>query len=524
MYYFDLDYPKVRQSLGVAALREAYPTLLLNFRGDICGVNPLSLWLWGELRPGEPFQPERLLGTHVFTMLARQVDRIPVEQNEEFYAKASAVVKRGVSQRSERAYAGYSHFIAAMQGDPQRAKVYEEASLYPDREWEYMLRIAHPQDGGTLLEYTVNVFRLGVNNGFLVVYLPKTSALAVTEAMNSLFIERFGEGDAAINWSPDQPDSVQTPTNPATVFRPYYPTFIQDPLWYIESENEAHRVLVGTSVLNLHFFEMFFAPIVREILGPIQESTAPRALKYFDLFTAPYLREDHDLHEAYVQTMRRLTRVEGFNDLLSLSRRLPIHISAAAREHLHSMSELPFYTCRVILPWRYQPDIRLQFKSMVRFIYSEAMVIRPDIRRYQDTLVPENDETDVALMLLPLLVTRPAEVSDAPLAQQYLWLLALLKVVEEDRSSGENDVTWTPQDAFLRANQGLALRYGRAGEASIKAIVTEIHATIEVLDRGKKIEIEKLLVLLHTYMLTQPSLQSLSDFLKEELEAERQRR
>jgi hypothetical protein len=445
--YFDFDYPSVRQSLGVAALREAYPTLLLNLRGDICGVNPLALWLWGELQPGEPFQPERLLGVNAYALRSEHIDRIPVEQNLEYYTKLSAVIKRGLAQRGASANAIYETFIAAMQADPRRAEIYESAPLYPDKEWEYTLRIAHPQNAGVILEYVSSVFRLTGNRGFLVVYLPKSSALDVTEAMNSLFIGYFGEGEAAINWSIDTPDRLQAPTDPVAVFRPYYPTFIQDPLWYIQGENEAHRMLVGTSVLNLHFFELFFAPIVREILGPIQDSTAPRALKYFDLFTAPYLRDGHDLHEEYTQLMQRLAQIEGFNDLLSLSRRLPIHVSSAALQNLHAASEAPFYTCRVLLPWPYDPDIRLQFKSMVRFIYSEAMVIRPDIRSYQDTLVPENDETDVALMLLPLLAGRPPAVSSAPLAQQYLWLLALLKVVEEGRSTHENDATWNPQDA-----------------------------------------------------------------------------
>ena len=519
VHYFDFDYPRVRQSLGVAALREAYPSILLNPRGDIYGINPLALWLWGELQPDGPFQPERLLGVNAFSLRAEHVDRIPAEQNLEYYTKLSAVVKRGLVKGGASVHAVYETFIATMQANQQLAKIYEAAPLYPEKEWEYPLRITHPQNPGLILEYMVSVFRLSGNYGFLIVYLPRTTALEVTEAMNSLFVERFGEGGAAISRSADKPDSLRVSANLVDIFRPYYPSFIQDPLWYIVGENEAHRQIVGTSVLHLHFFEMFFAPIVRMFLGPIQDSTAPRALKYFDYFTAPYLREDHDLHEEYIQTMQRLMQIEGFNDLLSLSRRLTIHLSSAALQNMHTASEEPFYTCRVILPWRYDPDIRLQFKSMVRFIYSEAIIIRPDIRSYQDTLVPENDETDVALMLLPLLVERPAEVSDAPLARQYLWLLALLKVVEEGCSTGENDAAWSPQYAYQRVNQGLALRYS-ANDDEVKAIVTEIHATLALLDRGRKIELEKLLALLHSYMLTQPSLQALTKFLRQELDAE----
>jgi hypothetical protein len=47
--------------------------------------------------------------------------------------------------------------------------------------------------------------------------------------------------------------------------------------------------------------------------------------------------------------------------------------------------------------------------------------------------------------------------------------------------------------------------------------VTEIHATLAMLDRSAKIEREKLLALLRSYMVAQPSLQALSAFLIEEM-------
>ena len=65
-----IDYPRIKQSLGIAALRDAYPTLFFDQQGDICGVNPLALWFWGALKEGESFYPERLLGVNAFTMAA----------------------------------------------------------------------------------------------------------------------------------------------------------------------------------------------------------------------------------------------------------------------------------------------------------------------------------------------------------------------------------------------------------------------------------------------------------------------
>ncbi len=140
MVYF--DYPRVKQSLGVAALQDAYPTLFLDLRGDICGVNPLALWLWGALKTGESFHPERLLGVNAFTIAAKQFHRIPVEQNREFYTKRSALVKRQ-DEHSQRTT--YAPFIAAMHSDPARAEIFESASVYPAQEWEYPLTIMHPE-------------------------------------------------------------------------------------------------------------------------------------------------------------------------------------------------------------------------------------------------------------------------------------------------------------------------------------------------------------------------------------------
>src|SRR5579864_9432406 len=114
------------------------------------------------------------------------------------YTRMSAVAKRGVTLRGAAAYAVYEAFITAMLADPQRAQVYEAAPLYPEREWEYPLRVTHPQDAGVMLEYMVSAFRLGGNVGFLVIYYPKTSALEATEAMNSLFVEQYGEGNEVI--------------------------------------------------------------------------------------------------------------------------------------------------------------------------------------------------------------------------------------------------------------------------------------------------------------------------------------
>ncbi len=187
-----INYPRVKQSLGIAALRDAYPTLLLDLRANICGVNPLVLWMWGALKTGEPFHPERFLGVNIFTIAAQQFHRIPAELNRKFYMTRSAIVKRQ-DERSQLTI--YAPFIAAMRSDPARAELFESAPAYPENEWEFPLTIAHPEQPGIMLEFQASIYRLEENGGFLLVYYPVTSSLPVIEEINSELIERSGKSD-----------------------------------------------------------------------------------------------------------------------------------------------------------------------------------------------------------------------------------------------------------------------------------------------------------------------------------------
>jgi hypothetical protein len=513
-----IDYPRVKQSLGGAALRDAYPTLLLDLRGTICGVNPLALWMWGALKTDEPFYPERFLGINVLTVAAQQFHRIPTELNRKFYTTRSAIVKR----QDERARLTiYAPFIAAMRSDPLRAELFESAPTYPENEWEFPLTIAHPEQPDIMLEFQANIYRLEENGGFLLIYYPVKEALPVIEEINSRLIERLGKVISVQTRKQEQeePNRMLLDTGYHTFYRDYYPRLVHDSLWYLRGENKAHRLMMGMSVLNMHFFEMFLTPLVRYFLGAIQESTAPRALKYFDMFTTPYMREGHDLHAQYEQTMKRLSRLEEFDTVLERSRRWHIHLNSAANLYLLTESDEPFYTCRVILPWRFDPDVHLQFKSMVRFLFEEGMLPQSDRRSYEITLVPENYETDVAMLLLPLLELPPSNVEGTGAYQQFLWLLALLKVVDEAMMTTEENVTWEPEEPFEHIYGDLKSRpfMFREGQSGEMMLMTEIRVTIELLERKGKISKASLLTLLHTYMLTQPRFKPLSDFLAHEL-------
>ena len=329
---------------------------------------------------------------------------------------------------------------------------------YPDYEWEHPLNIMPPghADSSRLLEFRVTVYRLEKDSGFLCMYTPTGSTLRDVEEQYGLLIEEYG-GNAYVqldNPVQDTIESKQIPLEFGTHFHAYYPSLIQDPLWYISGENKAHQLLIGSSVVGAHFFDLFFAPQIHEWMGPIQETTAPRAIKYFTEFTSNFLNEEHELHNQYDQTLIRLMQLPDFKYMLEVSRKLPIRL------YIPDNTDAPFYTCRVILPWPISFQIALQFRSMVRIMHRNRMV-HTDIRDYQVTLVPENYETEVALILLHLQSASQNHDADRPdettAFHQFLWLLSVMRTVNEGLARVDEDMTWEPEAAFGRIYDKLAI-------------------------------------------------------------------
>ena len=525
MFVFFFDYPKVKHSLWRAALEDPYPAWYLDTRGVIRAANLMAFWLWDALGAGEPIKADALLGKSTFTIFAHHFERIPVDQNGEFYAKKSAIVKRMNAEVGSDAIL-YASFIAAMKADPRLESIYGQAVLYPDNEWENPLRIVPPGLNGStdfdsgLLEFQVTVYRFERNTGFLATYIPTPTTLPAFEEMYSLLAGQYGdkvymqsddmEGDAV--------QSNQLPTNFEDAYRTYYPTIIHDPLWYITGENKAQRLLVGVSVVGMHFFELFFAPQLRQWLGPLQETSAPRAIRYFDMFTVTYLRDEHELHAEYEQTMKYLLQLQDFRDLLEISRKLNIRLN------LPDNSEAPFYTCRVILPWPFSSEIALQFRNMVRFIHRNLFV-HTDIRDYQVTLVPENYETEMALILLLLASTAQALDEDdkgyTPSFMQFIWLLTVVKTVKDGltRDSGEEDEDedrrWEPESAFGRIHEELVAKFR---EDQLDEVIAEFREISRALDDKGIVDKGVLLGMLYSFTGSMRQLDQLSVFLGEEIE------
>jgi hypothetical protein len=210
--------------------------------------------------------------------------------------------------------------------------------------------------------------------------------------------------------------------------------------------------------------------------------------------------------------------LEDFSAVFHYSRSLPMHINPEAQLNLITASDAPFYACRVILPWRFNPDIHLQFKSMVGFLYEEELVPQIDRRKYEVTLVPENYDTDVAMILLPLLSSPipPPDDGETTAYRQFLWLLVLLKAVEEAMETEESDTNWEPETPFARIQSELAARSSASSQQQAGEVMTEIRVIIALLDRKGKVSKSTLLALLHSYTVTQPHLKPLADFLQEQ--------
>jgi hypothetical protein len=519
MYYF--DYPKVKHSLAQTALKDPYPAWYMDTRGVIRGANLMAFWLWNVLLLTEPIRPEALLGRSVFSIFANNFQRIPIEQNTEFYAKKTSMVKRSKTTSSFESHI-YDSFITAMKRDPQLEEIYNQAALFSDDEWEHPFNIVPPGniDNSRLLEFQVTDYRLDGDGGFLSMYTPTGSTLPDIEEQYGLLIEEYGDNAYVQldDQSHDSLENTQILSNFSTHFHTYYPSLIQDPLWYISGENRAQQLLVGSSVVGAHFFDLFFAPQLHEWMGPIQETSAPRALKYFTEFTTTFLKEEHEFHAEYEHTMIRLLQLPDFRYMLELSRKLPIRL------YIPDNTDAPFYTCRVILPWPLSPQIALHFRSMVKIMHRNRL-IPTDIRDYLVTLVPENYETEFALILLHLQSVSQKYCQENPghmtPFMQFLWLLIVMRTVKEGISGvdEEEDTTWEPEFAFKRIHAKLAVEYNEHTKDETDKIIAEFRETIDGFENKGIVDKEQVLAMLHRLASTL-GLDRVREFLEAEIDRE----
>ena len=156
---------------------------------------------------------------------------------------------------------------------------------------------------------------------------------------------------------------------------------------------------------------------------------------------------------------------------------------------------------------------------MVKFVHP-GLHIHAGSRHYQLTLVPENNETDAALILLHLAATA-SELEDLSNAElkQFLWGLAVTKTVEEGLTrQDEENTKWEPETAFRGICQELDRKFSPLTQDKREEILTELRVIIEVLDRKGIVDKGALLLLLNSLRRTRNYLSYLGKFLDKELE------
>jgi hypothetical protein len=234
------------------------------------------------------------------------------------------------------------------------------------------------------------------------------------------------------------------------------------------------------------------------------------------VFTSTFLEEGHEFHAEYQKTIARLMQLQDFRYMLEVSRKLPIRL------YIPDNSDAPFYTCRVILPWPISPQISLQFRSMAKILRRNRMV-HSDIRDYQVILVPENYETEVALILLHLQSASRTIYDDhsgfMTSFMQFLWLLNVMRTVKEGlaQREDEGDSSWEPEFAFARIHDELVIEYSEQATDMVRKIVDEFREITEELDRKEIVDKVSILTMLANLTSTM-NLEQITDFLKMEID------
>lgn len=160
-------YPRVTEEQAYQWLGSPYPAWQFTPEGMVTTANLMAFWLWRAIDiKSHEVQPKHVLKVSVFDVVARNLDYIPVTENEVFFKKIVWDAKRIGQQLGRAGRNSTAAFISAMQSDQQRREIYEEVILFDEahrssgreREREYPLRIVTPPNGDKpkdLLPFTI---------------------------------------------------------------------------------------------------------------------------------------------------------------------------------------------------------------------------------------------------------------------------------------------------------------------------------------------------------------------------------
>lgn len=258
----------------------------------------------------------------------------------------------------------------------------------------------------------------------------------------------------------------------------YYPFIIQDCLWNIRGENEAHVYMIGKPMTGRNLLEVFFALDVRPMVDDWEQTTR-RALWYFyistkglfDTLQQNNLGAYEHVYSAYEQLLKQLEVWPDFSQMYK-----PTEI---AKEELQfpDSEGAPFFACELTLMCHLSPLVRLRFQTLVQVVYEngEATI--------HEALVPQNEETKAALILMHLAASSlPKPAINDTLLKQAIWVLAVLKTVDSGLVLGDLDKQWQPEVALRRNFVAFSARYDKPDKKNEGMLAKQIHFTLDELE------------------------------------------
>ncbi len=280
-------------------------------------------------------------------------------------------------------------------------------------------------------------------------------------------------------------------------FPRYYPAITLDRFWYVLVANATQTALLRefaqspVSVTGYHFFEMYFWPPLRRAMAASGQwlPRAVRTVASFQAILGAYLQEMPQRRHEYDALIERLSaRLDDFDHVYAAAQQVAVTIPERSLAPQHTSTN--------------QFHLALRPSGAIDFVFHSLLTLaRGDFSEHTLTLVPANDETRAALILLclahaPLLAAQ----SDDP-RQQALWSLSAIKTVEEGLLNATLDRWWEPPVAFERIRSDLERAFPER-DVSAERLLAQVRETILRLTASRELSGQVLLDLLTHFSAT----------------------
>jgi transcriptional regulator with XRE-family HTH domain len=284
----------------------------------------------------------------------------------------------------------------------------------------------------------------------------------------------------------------------------YYPIIVQDCLWKVIDENEAHERTAGAPLTGHNMLDVFFSSEFRSIVDDWEQS-ASRALQYFYLAMMGFFETlkyndpavYRDLNETYQQHIAKLYAMPDFSRMYRPNEWEHKHLQFPEDD-----PELPFLACKLTIKCRLSSLVKLRIQTVVQQFRIDS------VQYIHEALIPENIESKVALILLFLEASplQKSGVYDTSL-RQVARLVALIKTAEEGVIMGELEQQWHPETAYTRIFNDLFNRFSHPTSGGLEKLVSTLRKSVDDLDAKGMVRKEALIDMLLHFDLNNSNIQ-----------------